>query len=177
MVIAFVLFMGDDPRNRPDPMSPRGPLASAPTAADGEHEADDAESASSSAMAEASAATASASAGTTGEVAAGTGRASPRRGDAGMLVTNAREALQNPMLYETEHERARREEAQRNRNWRSLDLVEGLIGAVDEGIAAARAEGDTERVEKLEASKARLETRRDALRADLRGAARPEQPR
>lgn len=84
--------------------------------------------------------------------------------------------LADPFLYETPRERQRREEAARNRNWRNLDLVNSLIIGISEGIEKARAEGNTERVESLEATKGRLEARRDALRDALGDSPRPEPP-
>ena len=86
--------------------------------------------------------------------------------DAGLLA-RAREALADPLIYETPHERAKRIEATRVRRWRNLNVVESLIVGITEGIEKAKTEGNEERRETLEATKARLETRRDALQAAL----------
>lgn len=106
-------------------------------------------------------------------------RPTPMRRDGGQMGAMAAamgDDLADPFLYETPRERERRAEAARNRNWRNLDLVNGLIIGITEGIEKARAEGDTERVESLEATKGRLEARRDALRDALGDEPRPEPP-
>ena len=109
------------------------------------------------------------------------GTASAMRPDGGLMSAMTASAmggdLADPFFYQTPRERERRAEAARNRNWRSLDLVNGLIIGITEGIEKARQEGDDERVESLEASKARLEARRDALQAALGDAPHPEAER
>ncbi len=106
-------------------------------------------------------------------------RPTPMRRDGGpmgAMTAGMGDDLADPFLYQTPRERERRAEAARNRNWRNLDLVNSLIIGITEGIEKARAEGDTERVASLEATKGRLEARRDALQEALGDTPRPGEP-
>jgi len=172
IVLALVLFLGDDVTERRDgivatPRASESPPAESAAAVDpAELEAQVAE-----ALAE----------GLADEGPSAMGAAATMRRDGGMMGAMTASPmggdLADPFLYQTPRERERRAEAARNRNWRSLDLVNGLIIGITEGIEKAREEGNTERVESLEATKVRLEARRDALQAALGDAPRPEAAR
>lgn len=167
VVLALVLFLGDDATERRDGIvatpNPRAETAPSTERTD----PDDLEAQVAEALAE----------GLADEGPQMAAAPTTMRRDGGTMSAMSASAmgdLADPFLYQTPRERERREEAARNRNWRSLDLVNGLIIGITEGIETARAEGNTERVESLVATKGRLEARRDALQAALGDAPRPE---
>lgn len=166
VVGALVFFLGDDATKRRDGIvTDPVPEADAPPAASAEATPSDLEDQVAAALEQGLADSDSVRS------------AAPMRRDAGAMgamSASAMEPLADPFLYETPRERERRAEAARNRNWRNLDLVNSLIIGIAEGIEKARDEGNTERVETLEATKTRLEARRDALRSALGDAPRPE---
>ncbi len=170
VVLALVLFLGDDATERRDGIvATPVPTTDAPPSGEGSTEPDELEAQVAEALAEGLA--------DEGPSPMTAMSASAMRRDGGPMAAMSASAmgdLADPFLYQTPRERERRAEAARNRNWRSLDLVNSLIIGITEGIETARAEGNTERVESLEATKVRLEARRDALQTALGDAPRPE---
>lgn len=168
VVAALVLFLGGDASERRDGMTAATGPEETPTSMESAPSPDELEGQVAAALAE----------GLEGDVSSAMGSATPMRRDGGpMGGMNAGMGgdLADPFLYQTPRERERRAEAARNRNWRNLDLVNSLIIGITEGIEKAREEGDTERAERLEATKGRLEARRDALEEALGDSPRPEQ--
>ena len=168
VVLALVLFLGGDATERRDGIVANPvPTAEAPPSGETPNDPDDLEAQVAEALAEGLA---------DQPTAEMTAPAAMRRdgGQMGAMSASRMGDLADPFLYQTPRERERRAEASRNRNWRSLDMVNGLIIGITEGIETARAEGNTERVETLEATKVRLEARRDALQAALGDTPRPE---
>jgi len=167
VVGALVLFLGGDAGERrdgmvatPGPEETAGSMESAPSP-------DELEEQVAAALAE----------GLEDSAGAAMERATPMRRDGGPMGAMTAEMggdLADPFLYQTPRERERRAQAARNRNWRNLDLVNSLIIGITEGIEKAREEGDAERAERLEATKGRLEARRDALEEALGDSPRPE---
>lgn len=170
VVVALVLLLGGDTTERRDGIVAHPvPVTDAPPSNSGTEAASDPEDIE----AQVAEALAEGLADEGSEMAA----RSAMRGDGGSMgamSASAMDDLADPFLYQTPRERERRAEAARNRNWRSLDLVNGLIIGISEGIEKARDEGNTERMETLEATKARLEARRDALRRAVGDSPRPE---
>jgi hypothetical protein len=169
VVGALVLFLGDDTSERRDGIVVPSTDEEGPTSMESAPSPEELDEQVAAALAEGLSAESSAME-----------RPTPMRRDGGLMgaMTGGMGGdLADPFLYQTPRERERRAEAARNRNWRNLDLVNSLIIGITEGIEKARAEGDTERVESLEATKGRLEARRDALQEALGDSPRPGEPR